>query len=451
MTASSSLLASLALIATLVTVAWPASTPDGSHFVGTWSAASTARVDQTAASTPAANGSPALHHDPLPPGVAAVAPNQQLAVGSQSPLHIDNQTLREVVHLTLGGSRFRVVLTNSFGTAPLTIGAAQVALRDNDASIRPGSNRPLTFGGVARVEIPAGSILVSDPVDLAAPDFADLAIDLYLPGNTAATASPLTIHPASWQTNYVSPRGNHVGTVTMPVETTTAYRRSDGLVTASWFFLARVEVLASPEAGVVVAVGDSITDGTASTIDTNNRWPDHLARRLAAAGMRMAVLNAGIGGNRVLAEGNGPSALSRFDRDVIAQPGVTHAIVLEGINDIGQARQQPSPSAEDLIAAHRQLIERAHARRITIYGATLTPFEGAGYWTEEGEAKRQALNDWIRTGRAYDGVFDFDAAVRNPDRTGTLQARYDSGDHLHLNAAGYQAVAGAIDLAVFRR
>jgi len=452
MTASCSLAASsLALIVTFVTIAWPASTPDGTHWVGTWSAASTARTDQAVSSTPAVAASPAPHDEPLPPGVTAVAPNQQLAVGSQSPLHFDNQTLRQVVHLTLGGSRIRIVLTNTFGTAPLMIGAAQVALRESHASITSGSNRPLTFGGRSQVAIAADAILVSDPVDLTAPDFADLAIDLYLPGNTAATTSPVTIHPAAWQTSYVSPPGNHVGAVTMPVQSTTAYRRADGLVTASWFFLMRVEVVAPPEAGVVVAIGDSITDGTASTIDTNNRWPDHLARRLAGAGLRMAVLNAGIGGNRLLAEGNGPSALSRFDRDVIAQPGVTHAIVLEGINDIGQAGLPPSPDAVDLIAAHRQLIERAHAHSIRIYGATLTPFEGAAYWTAEGEAKRQALNEWIRTGRAYDGVFDFDAAVRNPDRATQLQARYDSGDHLHLNAAGYQAVAGAIDLTVFRR
>jgi len=452
MTASSSIApSSLALLVTFVTMAWPASTQDKAHWVGTWSAASAARVAQTVASTPSVPANPGPRDEPLPPAVIAVAPNQQLAVGSQSPLHFDNQTLRQIVHLTLGGSRFRVVLTNTFGTEPLTIGAAQVALRANHASIKPGSNRPLTFEGQPQVAIPAGAILVTDPVDLAAPDFADLAIDLYLPGNTAASTSPVTIHAASWQTNYVSPPGNHVGALTMPVQTTTAYRRSDGLVTASWFFLTRVEVVGPPDTGVVVAIGDSITDGTASTIDTNNRWPDHLAQRLAGAGIRMAVLNAGIGGNRVLAEGNGPSALSRFERDVIAQPGVTHAIVLEGINDIGQARQQPSPGAEDLIAAHRQLIERAHAHGIKIYGATLTPFEGAAYWTAEGEAKRQALNEWVRTGRAYDGVFDFDAAVRNPDRATRLQARYDSGDHLHLNAAGYEAVAGAIDLAVFRR
>jgi len=363
-------------------------------------------------------------------------------------LHFSNQTLRQIARITVGGSRFRVVLSNTFGTAPLTIDAAQVALRDKDAAIVAQSNRVLTFGGVARTLVPAGAILVSDPVDLVAPDFAELAIDVYLPDDTAAMKSPITIHPASWQTNYVSPPGNYAGAVTMPVQTTTQYRRGDGLVSATWFFLTRVEVMAPRQTGAIVTIGDSITDGTAST--TNNRWPDHLARRLAKAGMRMAVLNAGFGGNRVLRDVNGPSALARFDRDVLAQPGVTHLIVLEGINDIGQARENASPSAADLIAAHKQMIERAHARGIKALAATLTPFEGANYWTAEGEAKRQALNEWIRTSKAYDAVFDFDAAVRDPNRPAKLLAQYDPGDHLHLNAAGYQAVANAIDLSAFR-
>jgi lysophospholipase L1-like esterase len=424
---------------------------DGQRWLGTWFAATTARVDQTAEPAPASpvagsNGRELV----APPAVMAVAPSQVLTIAGQSPLHFHNQTLRQIIHITVGGSRLRVVVSNTFGTAPLTIGAAGVALRDKDATIVASSSRVLAFGGIAHTTVPAGAILVSDPVDLAVPDFADLAIDLYLPDDTAAMKSPITTHPASWQTNYVSPSGNHVEAVAMPVEATTAYWRSDRLPSATWFFLTRLEVLVSGPAGAIVTLGDSITDGTASTIDENNRWPDHLARRLALAGIRLAVLNAGIGGNRVLNDGNGPSALARFDRDVIAQPGVTDVIVLEGINDIGQARQNASPSAADLIAAHKQMIERAHARGLRIYGATLTPFEGAAYWTPEGEAKRRQLNDWIRTGNAYDAVFDFDAAVRDPDQPTKTLARYDSGDHLHLNAAGYQAMANAIDLTRFR-
>jgi lysophospholipase L1-like esterase len=397
--------------------------PPSERWIGSWYAAPTARVDTTAAS----NGT-----------------------SGQSLLHFRNQTVRQVAHLTLGGSRLRVVVANTFGTKALRIGAAAVALRDRDAAIVPASSRRLTFAGSAELTVPAGASAASDPVDLAAPDFADLAIDLYLPDDTSAVPSPVTTHPAAWQTGYVSPSGNHVGAPAMPVEATTRYRRGDGLESATWFFLARVEVIAPPQAAAIVAIGDSITDGTASGLDRNNRWPDLLARRLAGAGMRVAVLNAGIGGNRVLSEGNGPSALARFDRDVLAQPGVTHVVVLEGINDIGQARSNPSPGAADLIAAHKTLIDRAHARGLRIYGATLTPFQGANYWTREGEAKRQALNAWIRTSQAYDAVFDFDAVVRNPEQPAQLLPQYDPGDHLHLNAAGYEAVAGSIDLALFR-
>jgi lysophospholipase L1-like esterase len=425
-------------------------TPSGQHWVGTWFASSTARVDQPAAqvqNAPASFNGQALV---IPPAVLAVTPGQELPVGGQSSLHFADQTLRQIAHISLGGSRLRVVLSNTFGTVPLTIGAAQAALRDKDATIVPRSNRVLTFGGAARTVAPAGAILVSDPVDLVVPDFADLAIDLYLPDDTAAMKSPITTHPASWQTNYVSPRGNYAGIVTMPVQTTTAYRRGDGLPTATSFFLTRVEVMAPQQTSAIVTFGDSITDGTGSTTDENHRWPDQLARRLAMAGMRMSVLNAGIGGNRVLSEGSGPSGLARFDRDVIAQTGVTHVIVLEGINDIGQALKNSTPSAADLIAAHKQMIERAHSRDLKIYGATLTPFEGANYWTPEGETKREMLNEWIRTSKTYDAVFDFDAAVRDPNHPTKTLAQYDAGDHLHLNAAGYQKVANSIDLMLFR-
>jgi len=418
---------------------------DNQRWVATWMAAATSRTDPAAPQAQAADV-----RGEIPPAVRAVAPGQQLPVGGQSPLHVNNQTLRQIVHVTLGGSRLRVVLTNVFGTAPLSIGAAQVALRDHDASILPPSSRALTFDGSPATTIPAGTIVLSDPVALDVRDFADLAIDIYLPNDTATMRSPITTHAASWQTNYLSTAGNHVGAASLPVQTTTAYRRQDGLPTATWFFLARVEVTAPANAEAIVTLGDSITDGTASGVDTNNRWPDHLARRLLGANLRVAVLNAGIGGNRVLGDGNGVSALARFDRDVLAQPGVRHVIVLEGINDIGGARDNPAPGARDLIAAHRQLIERAHEHGLKIYGATLTPFEGANYYSAVGEAKRQALNEWMRTGKAYDAVFDFDAAVRDPGHPARTLPQYDAGDHLHLNAAGYKAVADAIDLSVFR-
>ncbi len=225
-----------------------------------------------------------------------MAPDQRLTVGGQSPLHSAGQTLRQIAHVSIGGAD--------------------------------------------RAVISAGAVIFSDPVSLTVPDFADLAIDLYLPEDTSAMRSPVTTHPASWQTNYVTPPGNFSGAPAIPVLTTTAYRRADGLASATSFFLSRVEVLAPAGTGAVVAVGDSMTDGTASGIDANNRWPDHLARRLLAANIRMGVLNAGIGGKRVLNDGNGPSALARFDRDVLAQTGVTHVVVLEGINDIGQGTNE---------------------------------------------------------------------------------------------------------------
>jgi lysophospholipase L1-like esterase len=288
--------------------------------------------------------------------------------------------------------------------------------------------------------IAAGAIVVSDPIDLTVTAGSDLAVDLYVPGDTAASGSPVTMHTGANQTSYVSVSGNFSGAESLPVAATTP----------SWFLLARVEVVAPAATGAIVALGDSITDGSRSTPNTNNRWPDLLAKRLAqAGGPKLAVLNAGIAGNRVLLDNAGPNALARFDRDVLAQTGVTHVIVMEGINDIGQGRSNPIPSAADLIAAHRQLIVRAHARGLKIVGATLTPFEGAGYWTPEGEAKRATLNEWIRTGREYDGVIDFDAAVRDPNRPTMFLPQYQSGDNLHPSDAGYQAMASAIDLSLF--
>jgi len=225
-----------------------------------------------------------------------------------------------------------------------------------------------------------------------------------------------------------------------------------GAITRSWFLLSRVEVAAAPRVGAIAAFGDSITDGTRSTPDTNNRWPDHLARRL---GTGFAVMNVAIAGNRVLTEGNAPggfggnagvNALARFDRDVLALPGVTHVVVMEGINDIGAAQA----AVEDLIAAHRQLVERAHARGLRIYGATLTPYEGAAYFTQEGEAKRKALNQWIRTSGMYDRVIDFEAVIRDPNAPTKMRPEFDSGDHLHPNDAGYTAMGESVDLSLFK-
>jgi lysophospholipase L1-like esterase len=377
------------------------------------------------------------------PAVPPVSPPPGQTFAPPPFVHFVNQTLRQVVHTSIGGSKARVVLSNVHGNMPLTIGAAHIALRDKGSAILPGSGRAVTFSGRPTITIPANALVYSDPVDLAVPPTSDLAIDVYLPGSTNG-ASPLAIHQAAFQTNYVSETGNHVGAASLPTIATLQ----------NWILLSRVDVLAP--AGVVglVTFGDSITDGTRSTPDTNNRWPDQLMRRAAlqSGGPRLAIMNAGIGGNRVLSEGvfnAGANALARFEVDALGIPGVTHIVVLEGINDIGQARQNPTPTAEDIIAGHKQLIARAHAKGLKVYGATLTPFYGAAYYTEVGEAKRQAVNDWIRNGKAYDAVIDFDKATRDPDDPRKLATAYDSCDHLHPNDAGYKAMADAVDLRLF--
>jgi len=385
------------------------------------------------------------------PATPPVAPPPGQTFAPPPYIHFTNQTLRQIVHTSIGGSKARVVLSNAYGTAPLTIGAAYIALRDKQAAIETASGRPLTFSGKPTITIPANAVMYSDPVNLAVPQMADLAIDLYLPGTTNTSAT-LTMHGGAFQTSYISETGNHAGKPTFPQVGTTR----------SWCVLSRVDVAAPDAIGAIVAFGDSITDGAQSTADTNNRWPDHLARRLLAQGTKMGVLNAGIGGNRVLDEaavpsgldvravGAGINALARFERHVLSLPGVTDVIVLEGINDIGNARENPTPTAEDLIAGHQQLSEQAHARGLRICGATLTPFWGAAYYTEVGEAKRQALNDWIRTSKAYDGVIDFDKATRDPSDPKKLLGQYDSCDYLHPSDAGYKAMGEAIDLSLFR-
>ena len=410
--------------ATLLGALFTLSAANNEHWVGTWTTSVVTRPQ-----TPR----PAPGDQPTPP-----------APGAQPPLSLNNQTLREIVHVSIGGGRVRIVLGNEFGTAPLTVGAASIALRDKDAKIAANSSRALAFSGRPSVTIPAGASMLSDPVDENLPPMADLAIDLYLPDEMTPVTSPLTIHAGASQTSYVSSTGNFSGSADLPVLTTTP----------SWYLLERVEVVAPAETGAIVTFGDSITDGARSTPNTNNRWPDHLAKRLLArpGNGQLAILNAGIGGNRLLSDSIanfGINALARFDRDVLAQPGVMYVVVLEGINDIGNARANPMPSAADLIAAQQQIIDRAHAHGLIIYGATLTPFEGAAYFTAEGEAKRQAINTWIRSGKAYDGLIDFDAATRDPASPGKFLPLYDSGDHLHPNDAGYEAMGKAIDLHLF--
>jgi lysophospholipase L1-like esterase len=356
-----------------------------------------------------------------------------------------NQTVRLIVHTSLGGNEVRVRLSNAFGTESLAIGAAHVAFRSMNAGIASGTDRALTFSGSNSVTIPPGALVVSDSVKLDVPALADLAVSLYLPGPTGQA----TWHAAALSTNYISKPGDFTGTADLPVDHTVA----------SWFYLTGVEVKSSKDTLAIVTFGDSITDGTRSTPDTNHRWPNLLAERLTQHHIKLSVVDEGIAGNRVLHDFVGPNALARFDRDVLAQPGVGYVTVLMGINDIGdigrvltQPGLAPQPvGADEIIAGHRQMITRAHEQGLKIVGCTLTPFEGAAYFSPEGETKRQAVNKFIRAGGGYDGLIDFDAVVRDPAHPARFLAMYDSGDHLHPNDAGYKAMADAVDLSLFKK
>jgi lysophospholipase L1-like esterase len=362
-----------------------------------------------------------------------------------NPVQFSNQTIRQILHVSIGGSTVRVRLSNEFGRTPLRVGEVRIAHQLAGASIVPGSDRAVTFGGRGSVTIPAGAPLLSDPIAVAVEPLSNMVVSLYLPDAVQSS----TFHSLGVQTTYVSSPGNFTAAVTPPIAATTT----------SWFFLSGLSVLTDKRGAAVVTVGDSITDGFASTVDTNRRWPNLLAARLQArADLRhVAVVDHGISGNRTLHDFIGPNALARFDRDLSGSPGARWVILLEGINNIGLpgafglANEQVS--ADDIIAGHRQLIARAKERGLRIYGATLTPFEGTtfpGYFTAAGEVKRQAVNAWIRQSGEFDAVIDFDKAIRDPASPGRMLAAYDSGDHLHPNDAGYQAMANAIDLRLFR-
>lgn len=367
----------------------------------------------------------------------------------------ENQTLRMVIRPTIEGQKLRIRFSNELGTTPLEIGAAHVALVKNNGAIVPSSDRPLTFAGKPAVSIPAGAPMLSNPVDLSVPAFAEVAVSIFLPKKSV----PSTFHLLGQHATYISAPGDFVG----------AEDLQDAKTTRSWYWLAGLEFWTTKPSAAVVAFGDSITDGFGAKEDEYGDWPNQLAKRLAEAkgAIQLAVVNEGIGGNRVLYDGAGVSSLARLDRDVLSQPGVTNLIVLEGINDIGWPHMKPFParegsparpnpfadqavSADDLIRGMKQIIERAHEHGIRVFGATMTPYKGADYFTEDGEVVRQAVNQWIRTGKAFDGVVDFDAAVRDPRDPAQFRDDLQSGDHLHPSSAGYKAMAAAINLSTLR-
>lgn len=438
----------------------------GEHWVPTWGTAQ--QLIRTAPPTPTgANGSGPAAAAPAPnapptasaagaPQPAApapaqtppstVAPAQRGGRGAQ-PFRVTtltNQTVRMILRTSIGGARARVKLSNAFGSSAVKVGAAHLARRASDSSIVPASDRALTFAGQASFTMMPGVVVVSDPVDIDIPALSDLAVSLYFPEETG---SPTT-HATGLRPTYVSTEGDFSARAEFPLAGTTQ----------QYYWISSIEVAASPDASAIVAFGDSITDGARSTPGTNNSWPALLAARLRAnkATANVAVVNEGIGGNRLLTDAvglAGVSALARFDRDVLGHPGVKWLMILEGINDIGTLGATTPPAdpvtTEALVWALQQMIDRAHAHGIKVVGCTLTPYEGAGYARENGEVIRDAVNRWIRTSGAFDAVVDFEAATRDPANPKRFRPEFDPGDHLHPNDAGYKAMADAVDLAIF--
>jgi lysophospholipase L1-like esterase len=358
-------------------------------------------------------------------------------------------TLRQIFHLSIGGYGLRVHLSNAFGTEPLRFTSVHIArpLSTSSPAIDSASDRPLTFAGRFDVVVPPGAEFISDSVIQEVPPLSDLAVTFHLDAPPSRESS----HPGSRATTYYV-HGDATGAATL-----TQPKHVD-----HWFQISEVDVQAPPEAGTIVVLGDSITDGHGATTNGNDRWTDVLAARLQASPQtrNIGVSNQGIGGNHLLTDGLGPNALSRFDRDVLAPAGVRWLIVFEGVNDLGGlARTAEVPPAdhaalvERVLAAYQQIIERAHAHNLRVLGATITPYAGSDYYHPSplSEADRQSVNQWIRSPNHFDAVLDFDAIVRDPTHPDQHQPAYDCGDHLHPSPAGYKAIADSIPLSIFLR
>jgi lysophospholipase L1-like esterase len=386
-------------------------------------------------------------------GTSVHVPLQFPGMPGEPPLA--DKTLRMVVLPTITGSKLRIRFSNEFGTSALSIGAAHVSLTGEGANVQPKTDHVLTFGGKPSVSVPPGAPVLSDPINFEVKAFSEISISISLPSNTPVS----TWHSPGQRPSYLAGPGDLTAKPELPGA------EPKGV----WYFLSSVEVWAPASTTAIVALGDSITQGTSiKPNEVYTDWPDQLARRLAGQGSpEIAVVNEGIGGNRVLHDAAGVSALARFDRDVLAQLGVTTLILMEGINDIGFPRvrfgelkivppvkENPfasqKVSAEEIIDGLKQIIERAHAHGMRVFGATLTPFEGTNSYDAEGEAIRLEVNKWIRTTDAYDGIFDFDELLRDPAHASRLQEVYDSADHIHPSPAGNKAMAGSIPLSRLR-
>jgi len=352
-------------------------------------------------------------------------------------------TLREIVHISVGGPQIRLRFTNEFGLDPLTVADAHVALSAGGGAIQSSTDHAVTFGGAASVNIPPGAAMFSDPVQLAVASLSDIAVSFYLPPQIMRAE---TFHAFADQDNYLAD-GHAPAAAELPQAT----------ILSSWYFFDGIDVAAASGARAIVTLGDSITDGAHATHNANRRWPDVLAARLSHDPnlANVSVLNEGIGGNRVLNEMTGPSALSRTDRDLLAQSGVRYVIVLEGINDIGRLAHVQVPwdaiTAPQLEMGLKQIADRAHEHGLQVFGATLTPYRGAGYYSDAGEQVREAVNDWIRTSGVFNGVIDFDKITRSPQNPKVFNLPYDSGDRLHPSDEGYKAMGEGIDLSLFAK
>ncbi len=407
------------------------------------------RLDGPGQATASVRHGPAAIHLPGEHWVAGWGASPQAPIASNlSERGFADETVRQIVDSSAGGAMVRVRLSNAFGTEPVRIAAASVAVQSRGAAIVPGTARALSFAGRRMVAIPAGRGVASDPVVLPVHPGTHLAVSLYF----AVRSGPVSQHTQARQVNWVA----------AGARTLDASARAFLTQTQSWYLLSGVDVLVPRrDRGALVALGDSITDGVGAPLDANARYPNDLARRFAARpGATLSVVDEGIGGNRVLNATAccGEGAVARFRRDVLGQPGVRDVILLEGINDIGQSQSRgpltaphTSISALDIVEGYERIIAMAHAAGLRIFGATLTPFHGARYWTPEGEAKRDAVNTWIRSSGAFDGVIDFAAAVAEPGDPEQLAPALDSGDHLHPNPAGYRAMARAVNLAALLR
>jgi lysophospholipase L1-like esterase len=396
----------LAILVTLPAFAYSAAAPN-EVWVGAWGFAATSPIPTP---VPTANAPP-------------------------PPPDFENVTVRQITRIVQPAVRVRIRLSNEFGDGPLRIGGVHIALAGENGATIPGSDHALKFSGRSEASLAAGAPLLSDALDWKVPAQSKLAISIYLPQRTAP--------PAHRISEYVSAPGDFTAAPIMPAAT---LQRSGALVS-------EIDIVSAVAKRVVVTLGDSITEGFGSTVNEFRGWSDRLAERLAQnpATRHWSVVNVGINSNRLLHNGPGTGALARLDRDALSVPGIAAMIVLEGINDIGYSHSVPSEAvtADDIIAAYRQIIERSHARGVAVIGATITPYADAHYYVADGEQMRQAVNEWIRTGGAFDGVIDFDAAMRDPAHAARMDPSLQRGDHLHPNDTGYSVMANAVDLRLF--